>query len=78
MTRRVLAAVAEVLPDDGCNHLARLDIRQGWGNTLNVRLYTTMHQSEGGREFGTKLREAVAHALEDERHTVEIVWDALA
>ena len=78
MTRRVLAAVAEVLPDDGCNHLARLDIRHGWGNTLNVRLYTTMHQSEFGREFGTKLREAVADALEDERHTVEIVWDSLA
>jgi hypothetical protein len=36
-----------------------------------------MHQSEFGREFGTKLREAVADALEDERHTVEIVWDAV-
>ena len=45
---------------------------------MNVRLYTTMHQTELGREFGTKLREAVAHALEDERHTVEIVWDSLA
>ena len=77
MTRRVLAAVAQVLPDDGQNHLTRLDIHHGWGDTLNVRLHTTMPQSAIGREFGVKLREAVDGALIDQRHTVEIVWDAL-
>jgi hypothetical protein len=77
VTRRVLAALAQVLPDDGCNHLTRLDFHHGWGDTLNVRLHTTMPPSEIGRELGAKLREAVDNALIGQRHTVDIVWDAL-
>src|ERR1035441_575940 len=37
MTKRVLTAVAQVLPDEGPDHLTRLDIRRGWGDVLNVR-----------------------------------------
>lgn len=76
MTKRVLSAIAEVLPDDGHNYLTKVDIRRGWGDVLNVQLHTTMPRTEGGRELGEKLRDAIDKALRDERHLVEIVWGA--
>ena len=76
MTKRVLSAIAQVLPDDGHNYLTKVDIRRGWGNVLNVQLHTTMPRTEGGREFGQKLRNAIGEALGEERHFVEIVWGA--
>jgi hypothetical protein len=76
MTRRVLSAIAQVLPDDDHHYLTKVDIRRGWGDVLNVRLHTTMTRTEGGRELGQKLRDAVGEALEHERHLVEIVWGA--
>jgi hypothetical protein len=30
VTKSVLSALAQVLPDDGHNHLTKLDIRRGW------------------------------------------------
>ena len=77
MTKRVLTAVPQVLPDEGPDHLTRLDIRRGWGDVLNVRIHTTMSRSTAGREFAAKLREAIDDALGDERHAVEIVWGAI-
>jgi hypothetical protein len=38
VTKSVLSALAQVLPDDGHNHLTKLDIRRGWGDVLHVRL----------------------------------------
>ena len=76
MTKRVLSAIAQVLPDDGHHYLTKVDIRRGWGDILNVQLHTTMPRTESGREFGQKLREAIDEALRDERHFVEIVWGA--
>lgn len=76
MTKRVLTAIAKVLPDDDQNYLTKLEIRRGWGNIFNVQLHTTMPQSEAGREFGDELRLAIGEALGDERHHVEIVWGA--
>jgi hypothetical protein len=35
-----------------------------------------MPRTEGGRELGEKLRDAIDKALRDERHLVEIVWGA--
>jgi RNA binding exosome subunit len=76
MTKRVLSAIAQVLPDDGHNYLTKVDIRRGWGDVLNVQLHTTMSRTEGGRALGEKLRDAIDEALRDERHVVEIVWGA--
>jgi hypothetical protein len=76
MTKGVLAAIAEVLPDDGRNHIARLDVRRGWGNILNIRLYATASPATGGRELETKLRRAINAAMGDERHSIEFVWGA--
>jgi hypothetical protein len=74
MTKRILSAIAQVLPDDDQNYLTKIDIRRGWGDVLNVRLHTTMPRTEYGREFGQRLREAIGEALGEERHLVEIVW----
>jgi hypothetical protein len=78
MTKRILSAIARVLPDDGHHYLTEVDIRPGWGNILNVHLHTTMPHTDAGREFGKKLRDAIAEALDGERHVVEIVWGASA
>ncbi len=74
MTKRVLSAIAQVLPDDGHHYLTKVDVRRGWGDVLNVQLYTTMPRTEDGRGIGEKLRDAIDEALRDERHFVEIVW----
>jgi hypothetical protein len=76
MTERVLSAIAQVLPDDSRNYFTRVDVRRGWGDILNVQLSTTLPRSEAGRELGDQLRHAIAEALGDERHLVEIVWGA--
>jgi hypothetical protein len=54
VTKRVLSAIAQVVPDDGQTHLTRIDIRPGWGNILNVRLHTPMARSAAGQEFGAR------------------------
>ena len=69
--RRVLDALGRVLPEEGYGHLTGLDIRQGWGNVLKIRLYTPLD----GEEFGARVRRVVDDALGAERHVVEIVWD---
>ena len=51
MTKRILSAIAQVLPDDGHHYLTEVDIRPGWGDVLNVHLHTTMPHTEAGREF---------------------------
>ena len=76
MTKRILSAIAQVLPDDGHTYLTEVEIRRGWGDVLNVQLHTTMPRTEAGREFGNKLRGAIDEALEGERHFVEIVGGA--
>jgi hypothetical protein len=75
-TKRVLSAIAQVLPDDGHNYLTNLDIRRGWGTVLNVQLHTPLPRSEAGRAFGNLLRDAIDEVLGDERHHIEIVWGA--
>jgi hypothetical protein len=78
MTKRVLSAIAQVLPDDGHNYFTKVDIHPGWGNILHVRLHMTMPISEARRKLGDQLRHAIGEALGDERHSVDIVWGARA
>ena len=78
VTKSVFAALAGVMPDDDHNYLTRAEIRHGWGNILNIRLHTTIPRSAEGREFGDRLRGAIDDALGDQRHSVEIVWEAPA
>jgi len=71
MTKKVLAAIAEVLPDNGHHHISRLDVRRGWGDILNIRLHATTADGEG---LEARLREAIEKAVGDQRHSIEIVW----
>jgi hypothetical protein len=76
VTKRIFSAIAQALPDDDHRYLTKVDIRPGWGDVLNIRLQTTMPRTDGGREFGQKLRDGIDEALGDQRHLVEIVWGA--
>lgn len=70
MTKRILAAIAEVAPDDGHNHISRLDVRRG--GILNIRVHAAKTAGEGLR---VKLRQAIENAVGDQRHSIEIVWN---
>jgi hypothetical protein len=74
--RRVLDALGQVLPEEGYGHLRRLDIRHGWGNVLNIRLYSHLSPTPDRQEFAATVRRVIDDALGAERHVIEIVWDA--
>jgi hypothetical protein len=71
--KRVLFAIAELLPDGDQSYLTKVDISRGWGDVVNIRLHTALPHSETRRGFTEKVRNAMSEILEDERHRVEIV-----
>lgn len=71
-TRRVLEAVARVLPVNGDDVVTRVDVRDGWGGAVHVRVHSRLARAEAG-SLGPELRAAMAAAVPG-RHTVEIVW----
>ncbi len=70
--KQVLQAVAESLPDDGENVLTKLEVYEGWGDILVVRLHVS--DRAGDRGLAKRARELVADAVGERRHQVEIVW----
>lgn len=75
MTRRVLHAVADTLPDGGVCPVTRLEFHHGWGDIVLVRIHALLSWP-GHQELGDHLKEAVEAACGSQRHRVEIVWDA--
>lgn len=74
--KKVLEAIAAAHPSSGGSLLDRLDVVDGWGDTLIVRLHATVAQHEDGDHQAHRLREAVAEAIGERRRRVEIVWVA--
>ncbi len=73
-TREVLEAVARTIPDTAEGVVTRVDIRDGWGGAVHVRVHTLRRRGED-EEFGRRLRQEVAEAVRV-RHLVEIVWSS--
>jgi len=73
-TRGVLLALAQALPDEGSDLVTRLEIHDGWGGAVHVRIQTQVPRSAAGRELETRLRAAVGTALGQRRHRVEMRW----
>jgi hypothetical protein len=73
--RLVLEAVAGCLPPHGGDVITRIDLRNGWGGAVHVRVHTLLSRNDGSA-LGQKLRAAVADAVSG-RHTLEIVWASL-
>lgn len=71
-TRRVLEAVAGVLPPVGEDVVTRVDVHDGWGGAVHVRVHSRLCRNDSG-DFAKRLRAAMASAVPG-RHTVEIVW----
>lgn len=75
VTRRVLTRLGEALPDDRHDFVNRIDIRDGWGDTIFVRVHSPLPRTPENHDRWTRLQSAVASALEGERHRVEIAWN---
>jgi hypothetical protein len=71
-TRQVLRAVAEAITPDCHDAVTRVDIRDGWGGAIHVRVYTGVPR-HSDVEFPERLRAAVARVV-PARHRVEVVW----
>jgi hypothetical protein len=74
--KQVLQAVAGSLPDDGENVLTKLELYEGWGDILVVRLHVA--DRAGDRGLAKRVRESVTDAVGERRHQVEIVWCSAA
>lgn len=72
---RVLRAVANALPAGVDLGAARVDVRHGWGDILQIRLHATpTGEGDDAGYLAEKVRESVATELGDRRHRLEVVW----
>jgi hypothetical protein len=74
-TREVLQAVARTVPETGEDLVTRVDIRDGWGGVVHIRVHTLLRRG-ADEEFARRLRQEVARAV-NVRHRVEIVWSSV-
>ncbi len=72
--KKILHAVADALPDTGPSLLDRLELIEGWGETLVVRLHATVVRQADSSHEAYRLRDAVAGSVVRRRSRVEIVW----
>jgi RNA binding exosome subunit len=75
-TKRVLEALADVLPEDGTSPVKALRIHDGWGNMVFVAIHTALSRSSD-HELGNRMRESVERVLAGQRHRVELIWESL-
>lgn len=73
VAKRVLAAVADALPDEGDGVLTRLELRDSWGGSVLVRVHSMLLRTDD-EQLHARVGSAVAQALGDRRHVVEVVW----
>jgi hypothetical protein len=72
-TRQLLLAIAEALPEEGHDLVTRLEIWEGWGSVVHVRVHTGLPRSVGQRPL-TEIKGAIESSLGSQRHRVEIAW----
>jgi len=76
LSKRILAAASEVLPGHGDSLVARIDIRDGWGDITYVRIYSPLSRTATNQDLWTTLRAAIETELADRRHRVDILWNS--
>ena len=70
--RLILQGIAEAMPLQGDDVVTRVEIRDGWGGAIHVRVHSLLPRG-GDQELGMRIRTSIAR-LVAERHRVEIVW----
>jgi hypothetical protein len=70
--RMVLEAVAEAMPRQGGNVVTRVDIVDGWGGLIQVRVHTLLSR-DADSELPARLGAAMARSVSG-RHRVGVVW----
>ena len=68
VTTRIFRAIADAHPDDSDFEISRVEIRDGWGDIVNV----TIHGGHDPQGHGRPIREAVERALDPDRHSVRL------
>lgn len=76
LTKLILHAVADALPGEGGhNLLTRLEIQKGWGDAINIELYSTIDPADPTRRtIEQHIKAAIDAALDQERHNVRFHW----
>jgi len=72
--RSVLSAVAAALVEPGPSPVVRLDLVNGWGDTLTIRMHTPIDRRSEERSVVLDLRDVVQRAVHGRRARVEVVW----
>jgi len=71
----VLSRLAEALQDEDGNALRDLELYQGWGDVIYVRIHTGISPPfEHRNRLRSMFEDAVSGALGPKRHLVEIRW----
>lgn len=52
----------------------RVDIRDGWGDAIFVRVHSPLLRTSENLDHWTRLQSALESVLEEDRHRVEIAW----
>jgi len=79
LSKRILQALADALPEDGPNNLmSRIELRRGWGDAINIDIYpgTDPQAATGRRQIEQGLRASVDRALGPQRHSLQVHWGA--
>ena len=75
LKKSVLSNLSEALHDEDVTVLRDLEVYQGWGDVIHVRIHTGISPPF---EYRNRLRSlfeaAVSNALSPNRHLVEIRW----
>ena len=75
-TKRVLRALADTLPGEGGAPSTRVEVLDGWGDVVLVRIHARESAAPDARELVVAIRSAIEEALGAIRHRVEIAWDS--
>lgn len=71
LNKRVLHALADAVADDPGYSFTGVDVRQGWGDIVNVTIYGESIDGTPG-PGGRALVQAVETAIDPERRTVRL------
>lgn len=74
LTKQVLLELAEALPAEGYNLITGLEMHTGWADTIYVTIRSGASPLGNRDELRARFTAAVASALGDARHHIQVHW----
>ena len=70
----VFGALDAILPNENRLLIERVQVSQGWGDTLFVTVFSAISHADAGAALTEAVHTIVDGVIEDRRHVVRIVW----